>query len=97
MPFCDWTPWGTVVLVDRGLRNFRAGAGAMERQMKKILISLGGLVAMAGVAEAHPGEHLFSIVGSFFHLLTEPDHLAMLAGAVAVAAGLFYMLKRRSV
>ena len=75
----------------------RAGAGAMERQMKKILISLGGLVAMGGVAEAHPGEHLYSIIGSLFHLLTEPDHLAMLAGAVALAAGLFYILKRRTV
>ena len=65
--------------------------------MKKTLISLGGLVAMAGVAEAHPGEHVLSIAGSLFHLLSEPDHLAMLAGAVAVAAGLFYMLKRRAV
>ena len=28
----------------------------------------------AGVAQAHPGH----VVGSFWHLFTQPDHLAML-------------------
>jgi hypothetical protein len=64
--------------------------------MKTFLISLGGLMAMTGMAEAHPGEHLFTVAGSLYHLLTEPDHLAIMTGAAALAVGLFYVLKRRS-
>jgi len=44
----------------------------------------------AGVAEAHPGH----VVGSFWHLLTEPDHLAMLVMPWVVAAVVVYAWRR---
>lgn len=53
--------------------------------MKRILTSTLILAGLSGSAMAHPGEHGFSILGSFAHLLSEPDHLAMLAGTVAIA------------
>jgi urease accessory protein len=57
----------------------------MERQMKKILISLGGLVAMAGVAEAHPGVgHAHGFVQGFMHPVGGADHVLAM-----VAVGLF--------
>jgi hydrogenase/urease accessory protein HupE len=58
----------------------------MERHnMKRTLTTLLVLTATAGSAFAHPGDHAFSLVGSLAHLLTEPDHLAMM-GVVALAA-----------
>jgi hypothetical protein len=65
--------------------------------MKKILISAGMIATTSGAALAHPGEHAFTIAASVYHLLTEPDHLAMLAGAIIIAAALFYTFKRRSI
>lgn len=53
--------------------------------MKRILTSTLILASLSGSAMAHPGEHGFSIVGSLVHLLSEPDHLAMLAGTIVVA------------
>ncbi len=44
----------------------------------------------AGVAQAHPGH----VVGSFWHLLTEPDHLAMLVMPWVVAAVVVYAWRR---
>lgn len=53
--------------------------------IKRILTSTLILASLGGSAMAHPGEHAFSIAGSLAHLLSEPDHLAMLAGAIVVA------------
>ena len=44
----------------------------------------------AGVAQAHPGH----AVGSFWHLLTEPDHLALLVLPWVVAAAVVYGWRR---
>jgi len=44
----------------------------------------------AGVAQAHPGH----VVGSFWHLLTEPDHLAMLVMPWVIAAAVVYGWKK---
>jgi hydrogenase/urease accessory protein HupE len=65
--------------------------------MKRLLIAAGIVTTSASGTLAHPGEHGFSVSGSLFHLLTEPDHLAVLVAAIAVAAALFYALRRRSV
>jgi len=45
----------------------------------------------AGVAHAHPGHG----VASLWHLLTEPDHLAMIILPIAIAAGLWLWLRQR--
>jgi len=65
--------------------------------MKKIFIATGLVTATSDAALAHPGEHAFSVVASFYHLATEPDHLAMMAAAIIIAAALIYKFKRRSV
>ncbi len=65
--------------------------------MKRTLIAAGIIAASAGGAWAHPGEHGFSLAGSLYHLLTEPDHLALLVFTIAIVSGLIYKLKRRSV
>ncbi len=57
----------------------------MKRTLSTILI----LAATAGSAFAHPGDHAFSLIGSLAHLLTEPDHLAMMIVAAAAAYGLW--------
>lgn len=54
--------------------------------MKRILTSTLIFAGLSGSALAHPGDHGLSVLGSLAHLLTEPDHLAMIAGAVIVAA-----------
>lgn len=56
------------------------------------------LAAMAGAASAHPGHGAASAMGlweGLAHLLTQPDHLALLAGA-GVALVLFVRYRRRS-
>lgn len=42
------------------------------------------LAAAPGAAFAHPGEHHGGLLDALMHLLGEPDHLAMLLGAVVV-------------
>jgi hydrogenase/urease accessory protein HupE len=54
--------------------------------LKRILTPTLALAAMSNAAMAHPGDHGFSLAASLFHLLTEPDHLAMIVGAVVLAA-----------
>jgi hypothetical protein len=44
----------------------------------------------AGAAHAHPGHG----IAELWHLLTEPDHLAMLLLPLAIAAG-FWLYRRR--
>lgn len=56
------------------------------------------LASMAGAASAHPGHAEASAMGlweALVHLLTQPDHLALLVGA-AVAVGLLIRQRRRS-
>ena len=65
--------------------------------MKKIVIATGILTATSGAALAHPGDHHFSVVNSLIHLLTEPDHMAMMATVFVVAAAAYYKFKRKSV
>ena len=65
--------------------------------MKKISIAAGLIATTSGAALAHPGEHAFSVAASLYHLMTEPDHLAMMASAIIIAAALIYKFKRRSV
>lgn len=56
--------------------------------MKKIIAVAAGLLALSTTtAFAHPGVHDFSFVGSLYHLVTEPDHLAMMAGVAALGYG----------
>ena len=62
----------------------------MERHMiKHTVFSVFAFAAFTGSALAHPGEHAFSIINSFTHLLTAPDHLAMMAVAAAAAFGVW--------
>jgi hydrogenase/urease accessory protein HupE len=74
----------------------RAHAKAKEQHMKKLMMSIATLMAVTTVAKAHPGEHAFSMAQSLFHLLTEPDHLAMMAAAAALAAVLWFKLRKRA-
>lgn len=52
-----------------------------------------GLTLMATPALAHPGDHG---AAGLMHLLTEPDHLAMIALAVAVVVLVAVKLRGRS-
>lgn len=65
--------------------------------MKKILIATTTLVSTTGAALAHPGEHALTLFNSVAHILSEPDHLAMIAVGVIVVGVLFYKRSRRSV
>ena len=64
--------------------------------MNKFLIATATLVSTSSVALAHPGEHALSVLNSVVHLLTEPDHLAMIAFGIIVVGVLFYKRARRS-
>lgn len=65
--------------------------------MKKIVaLSLGLLSISATSALAHPGVHDFSFAGDLFHLFTEPDHLAMMAGGAALCYGFWRWRKARA-
>lgn len=63
---------------------------------KIIAFSTGLLTISATSALAHPGTHDFSFTASLFHLLTEPDHLAMMAVAAAAAFGIWRWRKARA-
>ncbi len=65
--------------------------------MKKILFATVTLVSTSSVALANSGEHALSVLSSLAHLLTEPDHLAMIAVGIIVVGVLFYKRSRRSV
>jgi hydrogenase/urease accessory protein HupE len=65
--------------------------------MKKIAaMSLGLLAVSATSALAHNGVHDFSFAGSMFHLVTEPDHLAMMGFTVAIGYALWRWHKSRA-
>jgi hydrogenase/urease accessory protein HupE len=63
----------------------------MERHMQRITVSSLVLAATASAALAHPANHAYDVSGSAFHMLTQPDHLALIA-AVAFAV---FMLTRK--
>lgn len=63
--------------------------------MKRTLTTILVLAATAGTALAHPGDHAFSMIGSLAHLLTEPDHLAMMAVAAAAGYGVWRWRKAK--
>jgi hypothetical protein len=65
--------------------------------MNKFLAAAIATVATSGSAMAHPGEHAFTVAGSLVHLLTEPDHLAMIAVGASVLGVAYVLRKRRSV
>jgi hydrogenase/urease accessory protein HupE len=50
----------------------------------------------ASSAFAHPGDHHGSLLTTLWHLVSEPDHLALIAIAVAVGATLAIALRRRA-
>lgn len=54
----------------------------------------GILLALPLAAFAHPGDHPGGFA-SLAHLLTEPDHLAMLLGAVALGFFIHRRLRRQ--
>jgi hypothetical protein len=96
--FCIWT-------CEQGLLNrFRQADGpspapfakAKERHMKKILIAAVTLGLTANAAFAHPGEHAMTVLKTIGHLLTEPDHLAMIVVGIVVVGVLFYKRSRNT-
>jgi hydrogenase/urease accessory protein HupE len=64
--------------------------------MKKILTTTAILAASTTAAMAHPGDHAMSAFYSVVHVLTEPDHLAMIAVAFVVGGALLYKRLRRA-
>jgi hydrogenase/urease accessory protein HupE len=66
-----------------------------RRKMKRIVVSGLVLGGTATAAFAHPGDHALPVLNSLSHLVTEPDHVAMLVGAAAVAFVLLRMLRAR--
>jgi hydrogenase/urease accessory protein HupE len=69
----------------------------MEQHMKKMIISSLVLAGVATPALAHPGDHSYDLAKSLFHLLTQPDHLAMLAVAIAAIAFAVFKFRGRKV
>lgn len=61
-----------------------------------IKMMLAFALATAGDASAHSGDHHDSLLATLAHLFSEPDHLAMAAGAVIVGVLGARLLRRRS-
>ncbi len=61
--------------------------------MKRIIL----LTLIPTAALAHEGNHAqLGFFGNLHHLLSEPDHLAMLATATALVAAVLYFRKGRA-
>jgi hydrogenase/urease accessory protein HupE len=56
-----------------------------------VLLSLAALPALA-----HPGDHHGDLAALLWHLVSEPDHLAMMSIAIIVGAGAATSLRRRA-
>jgi hydrogenase/urease accessory protein HupE len=65
--------------------------------MKKLIIATVALAASTSAALAHPGEHVMSLINTVVHLMTEPDHLAMIVVGIVVVGVLFYKRAQRSI
>ena len=59
--------------------------------MKLKLLHAFTLFSLASLAQAHPAIHTSGLLDNLIHFLTQPDHLAMMAGAAAVG----YLLVRK--
>ena len=66
----------------------------MRHQSSKFA-AVASLLTAAPASWAHPGLFDGSVVANLAHLLTEPDHLLILAGA-GLAAGILWHIKRRT-
>jgi hydrogenase/urease accessory protein HupE len=65
--------------------------------MKRVItLSLAVLSVSATAAMAHNGVHDFSFAGSLFHLISEPDHLAMMGFTAAIGYALWRWHKSRA-
>jgi hydrogenase/urease accessory protein HupE len=78
----------------RGRAWSRAMQEQMQQHMKKIVLATAGLIAASVPAFAHADDHQLGVVESLMHLLTEPDHLALIVAAV-LAAGVFGLVVRK--
>ena len=58
------------------------------------LIAIASLLAVTPAAWAHPAVFNGSSLANLVHLLTEPDHLLILAG-IGLAAGILWRIKSR--
>ena len=56
-----------------------------------LLLSLAALPALA-----HPGDHHGDLAALLWHLVSEPDHLAMMTIAVIIGAAAAITLRRRA-
>lgn len=63
----------------------------MLRTSLAFLLSLAALPALA-----HPGDHHGDISALLWHLVSEPDHLAMISIAVVIGASAAISLRRRA-
>jgi hydrogenase/urease accessory protein HupE len=66
----------------------------MRSQISK-LAATASLLAVAPATWAHPGLLDGNALASLMHLLTEPDHLLILAG-IGLTAGILWHIKRRA-
>lgn len=62
----------------------------------KIRVLIVSLTLFAAVAHAHPGEHHGGWLAAIFHILSEPDHLAMALAAVALGIICARFFRRRA-
>jgi hydrogenase/urease accessory protein HupE len=68
----------------------------MEQQMNKFFGSAITLAILATPAMAHPADHSFDFLQSIAHLLTQPDHLALLGAAAVGAVAVFKFRTRKA-
>ena len=72
----------------------------MEITMKSSTVAQTIVAALcllsASTAFAHPGDHHGDVAASIWHLVSEPDHLAMISIAFIVGAGAALVQRRRA-
>jgi hypothetical protein len=64
--------------------------------MKNIITATAAFLATAVSAGAHPGSHELTVSQSAFHLLTQPDHLALIAAALALGGYIIYRARKQA-
>lgn len=62
--------------------------------MKTLILSAIASLTLLATAQAHTAGHEGGFLETARHLLTQPDHLAMLLGALAVVALIAFKLLR---
>ena len=69
----------------------------MKNIINKTLVS-SGVVTLTPLALAHDGEHIVQSTSlTFYHLITELDHMLMLAGAIVLAVSIRLIVKKLTV